>query len=267
MERKKDKMKKTYELNYGNKATVNVGNYENLGPMYNLKLVIETEGTIDIGQEFIRMKAMVDKHLANNVKEIKLVKLLEDMKHLRFYEKDGIKLPSVTTVISPEPYTGNPVFGTIGDILHRAFSKYIKTGDIKVDITSLEKDQLIANNLNIDDYVMEWIKYDEQFIFGKSEQEVFSLTDRYAGTYDADGLYGGVKCVFDLKSGSMLRGGQDKAFMQLAAYSKCLPDIKRLVIIPCNPKSKQDPLISDDIDKYYSMFMQKRKAFKDKFGV
>ena len=189
------------------------------------------------------------------------------MKHLRFYEKDEVKYPSVTSIISPEPYTGNPIYGTIGNILHRALANYIAKDEIKVNVTPEEKDQLIANNINIDDYVIEWIKYNKDFIFGKSEQQVFNTTDIYAGTYDADGLYAGVKCLYDLKSGNMAKGSMDKAFMQLAAYSRCVPGIKRLVIIPCNPRSKQDPLISDDIDKYYSLFMTKRKAFKEKFGI
>ena len=115
----------------------------------------------------------------------------------------------------------------------------------------------------MDGYDFEWVKYDKKFVFGKSEQEVINWEDKYIGTYDADGLYDGVECTYDLKSGRL---DKNKWFMQLAAYNKPR-GIKRMVVIHIGPKAKQTPYVEDDVDKYYAMFMEKRAEFKERFGI
>ena len=45
------------ELNYGNKATINTGNYENISPMFNIKKILESTTDLNINQEFNEMWA------------------------------------------------------------------------------------------------------------------------------------------------------------------------------------------------------------------
>lgn len=254
---------KTYELNYGNKATVNVGNYENLNPMFNIKVVIEAE-KINITEEFNRIKLIVDDQLKQSIEDIRLRKRLADIKHLRFKEVNGVLYPHVTDIISPDPLEipNIELYGERGDIFHEMFAK----DNWKPIYTDAEeaKFQLIGGIRNFD---FSWVKDDIKFEFDQSEVEVINHEKRYVGKYDKDGLYDSVPAVFDLKSGNMTKQAQERTFIQLAAYAVCVPNIERLVIIPCNPKNEKKPLFTDDIDKYYAMFLQKRAIFFDRFGV
>ena len=262
-------MKKTYEINYGNKATINTGNYENLSPMYNIKCIMETERGVDLEKEFAALRNIVDKELKHSVDMVRQELLIKSLKHIRFYEKDGKKYPSVTSIINPDPIEGIPNFelcGLRGTILHRWFEEYLTTGKTECYISDAEKEQLAIIG-GVEGFDFSWVMDNRDFEFDKSEVEVYNDTELYAGRYDGDGLFQGKTALFDLKSGDLSKKRIEKAFIQLSAYAKCLPDIKELVVIPCHPKAKKIPPTTTEIDKYYAMFKQKRTEFKERFGI
>jgi hypothetical protein len=268
-------MKRSYEINYGNKATLNTGNYENLNPMFNIKVIIDgveyvpEEVEVNLQREFERIKGIVDDQLQQKINEVKQGELIKALKHIRFYEKDGIKYPSVTSVLSPDPIEGVPnleLYGLRGDIMHRWFAEIVTTGKSDYFISDAEKDKLVIIG-GMEGFDISWVVDDKQFEFDRSEVEVFNYKDIYAGRYDADGLLGGKTALFDVKSGDLSKAGIEKAFIQMSAYAHCVPDIKQLVVLPCNPKAKKVPVVSTDIDKFYAMFMQKRAEFKERFGI
>jgi len=264
-------MKRIYEINYGNKATINTGNYENLSPMFNIKTIIESENgsRVYIRKEFKKMKKVVEDELKKSIDSIKQEQLLKSLKHLRFYEKDGVKYPSVTSIINPDPIEGIPnleLYGLRGEIIHRWFGEIVTSGSSKCFISDVEKERLVIIG-GVEGFDINWVTNDSQLEFDKSEVEVYNTKDVFAGRYDADGLLGGKVSLFDCKSGDLSKKGIERAFMQLSAYASCVPDIKQLVIIPCNPKAKKVPVVSTEIDKYYALFMAKRKEFKERFGI
>ena len=261
--RKENGMKETRELNYGSKATINLGNYENISPMFNIKRIIELNGEhFDYDKEFQEMREIVDSQLNVYVQQHKT----KDFE-VKFREKDGKKYVSVTQVISPEPYTGNPLYGERGTILHRVFEGIVTKGEYVWDVTDEEKKKL-KPVCNIDDFHYKWIMEDKRFGFRNSERRVFNEEYLYSGRYDADGMFDGVPCIYDLKSGKMSKKEQDKAFMQMSAYINCIDiSIPKMVIIPINPKDKQEPIVSDKIDFYYGRFIEKRLQFRKEYGV
>lgn len=269
-------MKRTIEQTYSNKATINTGNYENLSPMYALKQIIEIEDgdIVEKGfeqKEFAEMKRIVDTELQKSISEVKDKEKIEALKNIRFYEKDGKKYPSVTSIISmgEKPDVPNiELYGLRGELLHKMMSMYIKDGTLytKVDEETKSKLTIIGG---IDEHIkcLTYVVEDERAVFDKSEQEVFNDEHLFAGRYDANGNFDKQPSVFDFKTGTPNKERQEEALVQLSAYAKCLRGIKCLVVYPINPKSKQEPIVTNDIDKYFSLFLQKRKAFKDKFGV
>ena len=84
-----DKKGYLYELSYGNKATINTGNYENLNPVYNLKcqkFVSEGE-TLDLSKEFVTLKEIVDGLLQQAIYAVRAK--LNPPPPSWFREKDG----------------------------------------------------------------------------------------------------------------------------------------------------------------------------------
>ncbi len=265
---------KTYELNYGNKATVNLGDYENLSPMYNEKLIITVEDGIEINiaEELEKMRAIVDEQLRLNVLNIRNAKKAKDIGNFRFYTKDGKQYISVTSVLNPEPKTPEDEarlkpYGDRGTALHRIFAHLIENGELTSP--TAEEKELCSSVGGFLGYEF-WFKKDERFDFRGAEREIFNDELQFAGRYDADGYFYGQPALFDLKSGSLDKSGIDKAFLQLSAYNASLETPKEvLVIIPVGPKSKKEPIITEGekIKVYWDLFKIKRQAFRDKYGV
>lgn len=268
-------MKKTYEINYGNKATVNMGDYENLSPMYNIKKIITIDDgiEIDLKEEFEDMREIVDLELRKNVENIKNAKKAKDVGNFRFYERNGLKYVSVTSILNPEPKTPEEQarlkpYGDRGTALHRQFAHLIENGAL-TSFTTEEKEACSSVG-GFAGYEF-WFKDDPRFDFRTSEVEVFNDEFLYAGRFDAFGFYNTKNAIFDLKSGSLDKaGGVEKALMQLSAYNSCFGEKNAiLVVIPIGPKAKKEPIVveGEHIDKYWGMFKAKREEFKKRYGV
>lgn len=258
-------MSRSYELNYGNKHTVNIGNYENLNPMYNAKLIITVEDGIEVNlnEEFNIMREIVDLNLKNNVRGIKdslkAKENAEALKQFRFYDKDGKKYISVTSVLNPDLKTPEEIerlkpYGEKGDAQHKLFENAIKTG--KID--DLPKE-------------LSWIFKDVKIDLRRSEFRVYDDKTLTAGTCDADGYYDDKLTGYDLKSGNLTyKDSLVKAKEQLAEYWNA--DGKKweqAIILPTHEKVKQEPIIisRDELVKHLESFMKKRNEFRERYGV
>ena len=264
---------KTYEICYSNSAKINMGDYEQLSPFYSTKLIIEADGIeVDVKGEYEKIREEIDSLLRLNVENIKNAKKAKDVGNFRFYERNGLKYVSVSSVLNPEPKTPEEEarlkpYGDRGTALHRIFAHLITNGEMSSP--TKEEKELCSSVGGCAGYEF-WFKDDARFDFRTSEIEVFNDKELYAGRYDSDGFYETKPAIFDLKSGSLDKQGIEKAFLQLAAYNMSLPIPKDvLVIIPVGPKAKKEAIVAqgEDISKYCGMFLAKRKAFKDRYGV
>ena len=263
---------KKYELTYSNSAKVNMGDYEQISPMYSEKLIIDSDGIeINISEEFGKMRDLVDTQLRSNIENIKNAKKAKEIGSFRFYERNGLKYVSVTSVLNPEPKTLEEEarlkpYGDRGTALHRIFAHLIETTELSSP--TLKEKELCSTVGGFGGYEF-WFDGDKRFDFRLSEIEVFDDELLVGGRYDADGFFMKRPALFDLKSGSLDKTGLDKAKMQLAEYNACLEIPKEvLVILPLGPKAKKEPIVieGEEIKVYRDLFLLKRKAFKDKYG-
>jgi hypothetical protein len=249
-----------------------MGDYEQLSPFYSTKLVIEADGIeVDVKAEYERIREDIDFLLRVNVENIKNAKKAKEIGNFRFYERNGMKYVSVTSVLNPEPKTPEDEarlrpYGDRGTALHRQFAHLIENA--RLDSFTTEELQSCASVGGFTGYEF-WFNGDKRFDFRLAEVEVYNDTLLYAGRFDAQGFFDGKKAKFDLKSGSLDKAGIEKAFLQLAAYDNCQDPSDVLVIIPIGPKSKKEPIVAsgDEIKAYFDKFVGKRKAFKEKYGV
>ena len=265
-----DKKGYLYELSYGNKATINTGNYENLNPVYNLKcqkFVSEGE-TLDLEHEFGVMKEIVDGILQQDIYAVR-ARLNPPPPHW-FREKDGKQYVRVSAVLDPTvktPAVENKIrpYGIRGDILHRIFERYVRDGVLDKFLTEAEE-EIIKPIGGLVGFDLSWIMTDDRFEFKNSEVEVYDEELMYSGKYDADGTFSKVEAGFDLKSGKDL--DVDTIFEQLAAYWNASGrKWKQMIILPVHPDGKKEPIVSTKMIEYFNRFKQKRQTFKEMYGV
>ena len=274
-------------------GVISTGEYENERPLFALEEEYSgTDMEIQMRQEFLykTCRALFDK-----VQKESVVRRLEKMrKDLRFYPRNGEQYPSVTSIIgwdddffvSEEDLLQ---YAAQGEINHLKLSYFIdkkkwfeakEIPEAHFHMVVLKKGSLNLppDSGNLPAFLE---KYPIDFI--DSEIVVYNDEKKYAGRRDA---YGNlvinkewekldakpVPTLFDLK-----RTASDKKnFKQLAAYAKASPEkIEQLVVIPISDgcKSKpikqgfSKPLVTQNIDAYYKMFLQDREEFKKRFNI
>ena len=120
------------KVTYGNKATINTGNYENENPFYSITSEIDSSELKDslsankwAKQTLKDIKKIINSDLAKEVNRIKNLKI--PLPHHRIDLIDGIKTPHVTDIITPIPPTyikDLEKHGTVGSMLDSAFKNY-----------------------------------------------------------------------------------------------------------------------------------------------
>lgn len=258
-------MQKEVEIKYERSLKINRGNYEQVAPLWadtvRLKFNGETpEQIADIEKaEYDILKARIDKRADDEWANAKI-----SLAGFRIREKDGKKYPGVTTILSPEPYTGNPEYGTRGTEVHLIVDHFIDKGEWREPKVKLE-------TLSYDD-----IKYQE--FFQEHGKEIKPIKGDYTNlkVFNDDLMYSGeidrllsvleILSIVDYKTGGWKWG-------QLVAYWYALPEkirakIKQLAIFDlkkCELKLMQ--VGSPEFDKEWTQFIYKRGVFFGRFGV
>lgn len=247
--------KRIYEICYSNSITINRGNYENEKPFYSQKVVIESETEIDTVEEYNKLREIIDPMAQARFKEGKASEA-----GLRVREKDGKKYPSVTSILSPAPYTGNPEYGTRGTEVHRIINQYALSGE-----WGSPKEPL--KTLKYED-----VKYKEFFgTFGdridysdqRQEVTIFNDDYMYSGEVDVICQVDGIKTLGDYKTGSW-------KWAQLVAYWKALNDksIKQLAVFDLKKQKLEIlKLTSDEARSAWEYFLILRGKFQGVYGI
>lgn len=258
-------MQRSVEIHYGRTFTANKGNYENDKPMWNEKIMLSFNGESPAevaeiqNREYEEMKKRVDERANAEWEKYRL-----QFSGLRVREKDGKKYPSVTSIISPEPYTGNPEYGTRGTELHRLIDQFINTG-------KWQEPQVKLQTLSFDD-----IKYKEFFtqygpkiksIKGSfTSLEVFNEKFLYSGEIDRLLMVNDIPSLVDYKTGGW-------KWMQLVAYWKALPKniqekIKQLSVFDLKKGVLETLSVTDEkFTSEWENFLVKRGEIKSRFSL
>jgi hypothetical protein len=221
-------------------------------------------------------------------------RIAKEYKNIRFYDcGNGVKIPSVTSIIGWDedffmPPEALAQYSARGEIIHKQVEVFLKTNkwenpdnlpEIYPALVTLKNGslKLTVEDVNFPDF---YEKYPFKVI--DLEKTVINNEIRYAGRLDikciiesknpgewkkiADILFD-VPTILDVKSGTIAK---TKAFKQQTAYAKCEPDVKQLGLIHLNNETKQGyskPIIENDLNKYWSLFLDDREKFKKRFGV
>lgn len=279
-------MKKKLKISSAFSGVVATGSYENARPAFSAEQEFEvdcqTEEEINYVIEEVQSQLHVICYEKFKAVEQQMIaeRIQKERKDIRFYEKDGVKYPSVTSIINFDSdffcsETELQQYASQSNITHARVAEFIKSGkwvepkelsECWTDIVICTKGDL---QLDIDagDFPAFLKKYPMKEM-KNFDDPVFNEEFLFAGTPDFQALVDEIPTLADVKRTI----DKIKLFMQTAAYSKCkgLENIKQLMGIELNNKTQQGfskPVIEIRIDNYFSMFLQKRKSFKERYGI
>ena len=278
-------MKRKIKVEASFSGVLPTGSYANSRPgflasmEYEADFATEAEVSMNIELAQQELQGICYKNFQSEANRAKVMKIQEDRKDFRFYTlPNGEEVPSVTSILN---YDSDFLmdegelkqYASQGNIIHAQVAEFIKGGVWKVpqDIEGIAPDLFILKSGNLKLSLDGW---DFQAFLKKYPMEnmengesVFNEKERYAGTPDGFSVVGGISTIFDIKR----TPEKVKNFMQMAAYAKASGRaIQQMMIIPLNDKTEQGfskPIVSTDIDKYFELFLFKRREFKKVYGI
>lgn len=265
--------------------------FENYSPYFSIKEIykepISDEARVLRHQELYKQ---VERYFNNARENIRIEELQEQFKNLRFTLNPvtGKKYPHVTDIlywdadfyINPDKLTQ---YGARGSAIHEMINHYLLTHSERLqgswntavinrrDLIILKTGSLrLIDTLQDINFLGFIEKYGKDFEFGMREFRAFNEEHFYCGQPDCIGKYKGENAIFDWKC----RGIKDDDFKQMAAYTKLdfpgLKDITTMVGVPLDPNNKSGygrPVVCNEIEKYFNLFLRDRADYRDKFGI
>ena len=280
-------IRKEVEIVASYSGKIETGKFSNENPFFSLKEVWSG----DINQDFIdtRQKTLsqmcYDKFSECEQRSF-IDKIQESRKDIRFYPIGKEIYPSVTSIINWDsdfeentkhiPKNQMREYAARGTIIHIQISHFLKTKEWKEakDIPETYPYRLIIKKgelgLSFDGYDFRGFFEKYPFEIIQTDGKVINNEHKYAGTYDIKCKMNNIITLCDVKTGSNI--DKVNAFQQLTAYAKCIgnEDVKQIVIIPLNNTTKQgfsQPAIEPDMEKYFPLFLENRKMFRERFGI
>uniref|UniRef100_A0A6M3JI73 PD-(D/E)XK nuclease superfamily protein n=1 Tax=viral metagenome TaxID=1070528 RepID=A0A6M3JI73_9ZZZZ len=267
---------KIKEIKASISGVIPIASYENLKPYYEISAELE-EGD-NIADKIKELRDIVRWHFDQEGNRAKADVIEKQYAGIRFYEKDGRKYPSVTSIlgwdidwkISEDELRQ---YGSRGTIVHKLIEIYLKEGSWAnpLEIPELENDvaTLLGGSKKLSwvdcsyKAAVEGLMGDLKVI--QLENELYNDENLYAGRADLVCLYKGKQTIMDFKSGTVTD------MRQLAAYSACVEGIEQLVIVPVgqtdNKSGVKKPIVSTDIAGEYKKFLYARAKFRERFGI
>lgn len=218
-------------------------------------------------------------------------------KDARVVEKEGIKFPSVTSVLSaiyPINFPEHKLrqYAARGSIVDAQSKYFLRTGVwernlLKIPRTREEMARMLLDfkTLALGELKLNWAdcnfvgfldKYGKDFKPWKGEfndEACFNEQFRYHGHIDWPCLYKDEPAIADFKACKNYPENKVHKFKkQMSAYAKCkgYEEVKQVVIIPLNPTNKcgfSKPIVERDVDTYFKYFIKDRKIFYQVYGL
>jgi hypothetical protein len=217
-------------------------------------------------------------------------------KDARVIEKENVKYPSVTTILSGVDPIDFPEYKLMqyaarGSIVHAQAKHFLRAGKWEDDPLKIPRTPDEVTRMNHDVSVvthgtlhLRWQdcnflgfmeKYGTDFKpwkGGIGDDVLFNEDYVYSGTPDWPCLYKDEPAIVEFKTSSNYPPVRMRKFKkQMSAYANCVDPqaVKTLVLAPINPKNKcgfGEPIIERDIDKYFNLFKEDRFTFSEIFG-
>ena len=289
-------MKRTIEISASFTGTIPTGSYENEKPFYSVKEIIE----YDEG------KIVLDLQLENRQKELHDIcykqfkrqadisyteRIAKEYQNIRFYDFDGKKVPSVTSIIGVDkdfniPQDELTQYGSRGTLIHKQVEIFLTTGEWKSpkDIEECSFDYLtvINGNLELDFENVDFRAFYKDYPFDIVSLEHTTINESYGGRIDIiaiinstkkgkwekiDGVVFDEPIILDIKTATTL--DKMSGLTQQAAYAKS-EDIKHIGLIHLTKDNKcgfAKPIVTNNVERYWNLFINKRDKFKQRYGI
>ena len=267
---------KTKEIKVGLSGTIPIASFENLKPYFEISAEIEAGDNVD--EKLKELRKIIKQHFEQEGNNAKAELIEKQYSNIRFYEKDGKKYPSVTSIlnwnvdfrISEDELQQ---YGARGTIVHRLIEEYLGA-EKWVEPTAIpelnnEVATVTAGSLGLHWKDCSYMKAveglkDDLKVEGL-EVELFNDEHLYAGRSDLLCVYKGKRTIVDFKTGTT------SDMRQLAAYAVCDKGVEQMMIVPCGPTDNKSgvkkPIISSDIAGEFKKFVYARQAFRERFGI
>ena len=276
-------------------GVISSGSYENARPSFSAELEYDfpeqasvADMTNSVHENQTHLHAICYQQFKEVEQQMIVERINKERKDIRFRKAPNGKLyPSVTSVLNYDadfmiPDYQLQQYASVGNITHARVREYISTGkwvepkDLKEcwgDIVIITKGDL---GLGISEGNFPAFLEDYPIEEMKNGEAIFNDEYEYCGEYDFIGIPKGgkwaklgaepVPTVFDCKRTI----DEEKNFCQESAYAKCLGDkYKQIITVPLNGKTKQGfstPVVSQKLEYYFTIFTNKRKSFRQRFG-
>ena len=267
---------KIKEIKASISGVIPIASYENLKPYYEISAEL-MEGD-DLDASFAALNTKLRWMFEAEGNRAKADVIEKQYAGIRFYEKDGKKYPSVTSIlgwnvdwkISEDELQQ---YASRGTIVHKLIECFLEDGSWSdpLEIKALENDvaTLMAGSKKLSwkdcsyQKALEGIMGDLKIL--QQEQELYNDEVLYAGRADLVCLYKGKQSILDFKTGTTTD------MRQLAAYAACCEGIEQLVIVPVGPTDNKSgykkPVVCTDIQGEYKKFLYARAKFRERFGI
>lgn len=272
---KKPKMTIT-EVTVSKSAVIPVAAYENLRPSFSIT------AQPDKGESAYKVITYLSDSLSQLIREesnrCKTEYLEKLYAWIRWYEKDGIRYPSVTSILGIDKSFGQfteqelQQYASRGNVLEAMIQIFLTDGkwvDPKEFPQCCEDIEILqTGNLKLSwedgshkEFMAEFGDKIKVEVFQKT---VFNTEHLYAGTMDILGTFDGKRSIMDIKSGTF-------DMRQLAAYAVCEENIEQLVVLPIGPTENKcgfkKPIICTTIESEFREFIKARAKFRQRFGI
>lgn len=266
---------KIKEITVSLSGVIPVAAYENLRPGFSITAEpIDGEGSEKIIASLQQYLHAVFEGESNRGKADLIDK---QYSNIRFYEKDGKKYPSVTSILDWDKQwrvTDDELrqYASRGTIIGAIVERFLETGEwadpleipkLREDVSVLMSGSLMFTWENCSHRAF-MKAYRDKIQTEAFQRTVYNDEALYAGTEDILGAFDGIRSVMDVKTGVF-------DMRQLAAYAICEKDIEQLVVLPVgltdNKCGYKRPVVCDTVQKEFAEFLKARAKFRTRFGV
>jgi len=271
-----------------------VASYSNLRPGFSASMEFEqefkTKDEYQLAIESAQQELNVICYQAFESEAVKarVLKVQEDLKNFRFYDVDGEKFPSVSSVTSYDKEfwckeQDLALYAAQGNIIDAEIRNFVKTGVwtdskdliectadrfiIKSRVTETGK-HLALSGWNFRGFLE---KYPIKNLVS-IEKPISSKKHRIGGTPDLVGEYNGLKTLVSIKRTK----SETDNLIQEAGYSLCdgMEDIGQFMVVEMkaeedggNKQGFSKPIVTTEIARYQELFLRKRQEVLKIYGV
>ncbi len=280
---------------------ISTGSFENEQPFFSAKEIIdigllptpEVDRIIESRQSELKdiCYGQFKKHAEIAYQE----KVAKSYANIRFYDAgNGQKYPSVTSIIGMDENFFMAAdelsqYGARGTVIHKQIEIFLKTGEWKqpkdIPEVAFQVMTVIKGTLGLSLDDVNFINFYKDYPFKvvKQEETVINHEHKYAGRLDLlgvieksnpgkwdkiEGIQFDVPTILDIKTSAQL--DKAKGLTQQAAYAMTYADVKQIGLIHLTKENicgYAKPAVSNKIEHYWSIFLNQREKFRQRYGI